>query len=169
MRVVKIPRERVGVLIGTNGTTLEKIHELTSADIRVEEGSVEIEADDPLEELRVSNIIKAIGRGFAPEKAYRLLEENSAIAVIDVTNFGTGGGSKERLKGRVIGRDGEAKTHVENATDTEIAVYGKTVSILGPMAGVEIAKKAVEMLLSGKSHATAYRYLKQSQAKLLNR
>jgi len=169
VRVVRIPDERVGVLIGTNGETVDEIRELTNAQITMDDGAVQIECDQPLEEMRAANIVKAIGRGFKPDKAYRLLEENSSIVVIDVTDFASTDNGKERLKGRVIGHDGEAKAHIEKETDTEIAVYGKTVSILGPIAGLEVAKKAVEMLLSGSSHAAAYRYLEQNQAKLLSR
>jgi len=169
VHVLRIPDERVGVLIGEDGATLNEIEELTQTDLTVEDGEVEIDGDDPLDELRAVNIVKAIGRGFNPKKAFRLLEENAGIAIIDVTRFAGTDNSKKRLKGRVIGREGEAKQHIENTTDTELAIYGKTVSILGPVSHVEVAKKAVEMLLEGRSHATAWRYIEQNQAKLLGR
>lgn len=167
MRIVRIPDERVGVLIGQDGETLEEIEELTNTDLTVEDGEVQVEGDDPLDEMTAQQIAKAIGRGFSPDDALRLLEENSGLAVINIKDFTNTDSGKERLKGRVIGRDGEARRHIQKETDTEIAVYGKTVSVLGPLRGVEVAKKAVEMLLNGRSHATAYRYLEQNKAQTI--
>jgi ribosomal RNA assembly protein len=167
VRVVRIPDERVGVLIGEGGDTLAEIEDLTSTDITVEDGEVQVTGEDPLQEMTAQQIAKAIGRGFNPDDALRLLEENAGLAVINIKDFTNTDSGKERLKGRVIGRDGEAKRHIENETNTELAVYGKTVSVLGPLRGVEIAKKAVEMLLDGSSHAAAYRYLEQNKAQTI--
>lgn len=167
MRYVRIPDERVSVLIGTDGETLEEITGLLNAEIEVaDDGEVEIHGD-PLEEIRAFNIVKAIGRGFAPERALRLLEDNANLAVIDVSEFGGTDNANERLKGRVIGRNGETREKIEEDTDTEIAVYGKTVSILGKMQNVEIAREAVIQLLEGRSHSTVYTYLKRNQSKIV--
>ncbi|MDY6789596.1 MAG: KH domain-containing protein [Candidatus Nanohaloarchaea archaeon] len=162
MRLVRIPEDRVSVLIGKDGETLERIQELLNVDISVKENDAEIDSEDPMEELRAQNIVKAIGRGFPPEKAFRLLEDNSGLAVINIKNYASTDNSKRRLKGLVIGRDGETRRQFENMTDTEIAVYGKTVAILGPLANVEVAKKAVEMLLETGSHSAAYKYLENN-------
>ncbi|MDY6771596.1 MAG: KH domain-containing protein [Candidatus Nanohaloarchaea archaeon] len=167
MRVVRIPDERVAVLIGEDGSTLEEIQDLTNTDLTVDDNEVTVEGDDPLQEMTARDIVKAIGRGFAPEKALRLLEDNAGLAVINVKDFTDTDNGQERLKGRVIGRDGEAKQHIQKETNTELAVYGKTVSILGPLRGLEVAKKAVEMLLDGSSHATAYQYLDQNKAQTI--
>jgi len=161
VRAVRIPEERTGFLIGKGGLNLDEIEELTGAEISVADNDVTIEHEDPLDEMTAANIVKAIGRGFEKDQALRLLEDNATLVVIDIKNFAGTDNSKERLKGRVIGRDGESKRHIESETNTEIAVYGKTVSIIGPMGGIEAAKKAVEQLLSGRSHATAYRTIEQ--------
>ncbi|MDY6773970.1 MAG: KH domain-containing protein, partial [Candidatus Nanohaloarchaea archaeon] len=112
MRHLRIPEERVSVLIGEDGETLEEVQELTGTEIEVEDGKVEIEGD-PLEEIRAFNIVKAIGRGFSPERALRLLEDNTDLCVIDVSEFAPTDNAKERLKGRVIGRDGETRAKIE--------------------------------------------------------
>ncbi len=165
MRDLRIPEERAPVLIGEDGETLEEITDLLDVEIEVEGAEVNIEGD-PLEELRAFNIVKAIGRGFSPERALRLLEDNTDLCVMDVTDFASSENGKQRLKGRVIGRDGETREKLENDTDTEIAVYGKTVSILGNVQNVEIARQAVRMLLEGASHSTAYQYIEKNRAKI---
>lgn len=166
MRHLRIPEERVSVLIGEDGETLDEVEELTGTDIDVEGVEVEIEGD-VLEEMRAFRIVKAIGRGFSPERALRLLEENADLCVIDVGDFAESENGKKRLKGRVIGRDGETREKIENDTDVEIAVYGKTVSILGNVQNVEVARQAVRMLLEGASHSTAYQYIEKNLAKIL--
>lgn len=134
--------------------------------IRVDDGEVEIDGD-ALEERRAYRIVKAIGRGFSPDRALKLLEDNAALCVIDITDFASTDNGKERLKGRVIGRDGETRAKIENDTDTEIQVYGKTVSIIGNAGNVEVARGVVTMLLEGRSHATAYQYLERNRAKIV--
>ncbi len=157
------------MLIGTDGETIEEINELVNAEIEIDDGEVRIEAeDDPFEEIRAYNIVKAIGRGFAPDRALRLLEDNSDLCVININDFTGGSDSrKEQLKGRVIGQDGHAREKLEKDTDTEIAVYGKTVSILGKVPNVEVARQAVTMLLEGRSHSTVYTYLKRNQSNIV--
>ena len=73
---LKIPRERVGVVIGKNGITKDEIENLTKTEIIVdsEAGTVAIspteETEDPLSVWKARYIVKAIGRGFNPK--YRL-------------------------------------------------------------------------------------------------
>lgn len=165
MRHLRIPEERVSVLIGEDGDTLQEVEDLTSTDIQVEGVEITIEGE-PLEEMRASNIVKAVGRGFSPDRALRLLEDNTDLCVIDVTQFAPTDSAKQRLKGRVIGRDGETRKKIENDTNTEIAVYGKTVSILGHVQNVEVARESVRMLLDGASHSTAYRYIEKNLGKI---
>ncbi|MCJ7478616.1 MAG: KH domain-containing protein [Candidatus Nanohaloarchaeota archaeon QJJ-7] len=166
MRHLRIPEERVSVLIGEDGQTLEEVQDLTGTDIDLDDGKVEIEGE-PLEEIRAFNIVKAIGRGFSPDRALRLLEDNTDLCVIDMSDFAPTDNAKERLKGRVIGRDGETRAKIENDTDTEIAVYGKTVSILGNVQNVQIARESIRMLLDGRSHSTAYQYIEKNRGKIV--
>lgn len=165
MRHLRIPEERVSVLIGEDGETIQEIQDLTNTDIEIEDGEVTLEGD-PLEQIRAFNIVKAIGRGFSPERALRLLEDNTDLCVIDVTEFAPTDNAKERLKGRVIGRNGETREKIENDTNTEIQVYGKTVSILGNVQNVQIARESVRMLLEGSSHSTAYNYIEKNLGKI---
>ncbi|MDY6761651.1 MAG: KH domain-containing protein [Candidatus Nanohaloarchaea archaeon] len=165
MRHLRIPEERVSVLIGEDGETLQEVEDLTHADIQVDGVEVEIDGD-PMEEIRAFNIVKAIGRGFNPDRALRLLEDNADLCVMDVSEFAPTDNARERLKGRVIGRDGETREKIENDTNTEIAVYGKTVSILGKIQNVQVAREAVRMLLDGRSHSTAYNYIEKNLEKI---
>jgi len=73
---VRIPQDRIGVLIGHNGIVKENIEKKSDSRIEVDstEGEVYIEGiegGDPLKVLRVADVINAIGRGFS-RKSTRL-------------------------------------------------------------------------------------------------
>lgn len=166
MKEVKIPEERVAVLIGEEGSTKEKFEDLTGCSMEIEDNIARIEGD-PLDEMNAQKVVKAIGRGFAPEKAFRLVERDVALHLIDINDFATTSNSRERLKGRVIGRDGEARRHIEKMTEIDMSVYGKTIAMIGKAENIQVAQQAVTMLLNGSSHSTAYNYLEKNQAKIV--
>src|SRR6056297_1640791 len=79
MTHVTIPQDRIGVLIGEGGETMREIESRAEVrlDIDSESGSVAIESvGDPVAALVAPEIVKAIGRGFAPEEAMTLLEDD---------------------------------------------------------------------------------------------
>lgn len=165
MKEIRIPEERVGVVIGESGETKEDIEDLTDCEVEVQDNLVRVDGE-PLEEMDAQNVIKAIGRGFNPDKALRLVERDVMLHIMDINQFANTKNSQERLKGRVIGRNGETRRHLEKEANIELAVYGKTVSVIGEAQNIEVAMEAVKMLLQGSSHSTAYDYLEKNQAKI---
>ncbi|MBI0582921.1 MAG: RNA-processing protein [Methanomassiliicoccus sp.] len=170
MRLVRIPKERVGALIGTDGETKELIEKRAGVRMRIDtEGEVDIEdnPEDPLAALKVMDLVKAIGRGFAPHRAMRLLDEDEYLEVIELGDYiGKKSDQLTRVRARIIGTNGKTRRIIEDLTGAHMSVYGGTVSIVGNSVQLPIAKKAVEMILRGSEHATVYRYLERSRATL---
>jgi ribosomal RNA assembly protein len=171
MKYVRIPKERVGVLIGKDGETKKTIERISKIHLEIdsEEGDVafnEQEAKDPLIPLKVEDVIRAIGRGFSPEHAFRLFGEETELYIFDIYDYV---GKKEshliRVKARVIGREGKTKRVIEGLTGGILAVYGHTVAVIADFESMDIAKKALDMLLSGSEHPTVYRYLEREMKK----
>jgi len=171
MKYIRIPRERVGVLIGKDGETKKTIERISQVHLEIdsEEGDVafnEQEAKDPLIPLKVEDVIRAIGRGFSPEHAFRLFGEETELFIFDIYDYA---GKKEshlvRVKARVIGREGKTKRVIEGLTGGILSVYGHTVAIIADFESMDIAKKAIDMLLSGSEHPTVYRYLEREMKK----
>ncbi len=158
MEIMRIPDERKGVLIGKNGSVKDRIEERTGTEIRVNDG-VEIEGDDAVRVMTAKDIITAIGRGFSPSKALRLLDESFRLIVISLGNETKN--TRERLFSRIIGTKGKAKRIIEKHTKTQICIYGKTVSVIGEWDSAERAKEAIECLLEGKPHSFVYRMLEE--------
>ncbi|MBS7637352.1 RNA-processing protein [Candidatus Bathyarchaeota archaeon] len=162
---INIPLDRVGILIGPKGKVKKRIERIfgVSLDIDSDSGSVEIalgpEAKDVSLLFTVQNIVKAIGRGFNPRKAERLAEEDHDLLIIDLSEYCKTKNSIARVKGRIIGRKGQARALLEELTETMISVYGDTVSIIGRTDRLNIAREAILMLVKGAFHKTVWNYL----------
>jgi ribosomal RNA assembly protein len=171
---VRIPKERVGVLIGPNGETKKLLERMLSVNLEVESdtGGVTIflkeGAEDPSSLLRAKDVVTAIGRGFSPEHAFKLIQdENAVLDIIDLrTIFGRSESDIRRIKGRIIGMEGKTRKTIEELTDTHISIYGHTVGIIGNIENVQVAREAVQMLIEGRQHATVYGFLHRKRREL---
>ncbi len=171
---IRIPKERVGVLIGQGGETKKAIEKMLSVELQIESetGGVTItlaeNAEDPSVLLKAKDVVTAIGRGFSPEHAFRLIhDENAVLDIIDLrTIFGRSESDIKRVKGRIIGMEGKTRRIIEELTDTHITVYGHTVSIIGSIEHAQIAREAIQMLIQGSQHATVYKFLHRKRREL---
>lgn len=171
---LKIPKERVGVLIGPEGKTKKSIEEKLSVELQIdsEAGGVTLmlaeKVDDPSLLFKAKDVVTAIGRGFSPEHAFRLIyDEEIMLDVIDLrTIFGRSESDIRRVKGRIIGMNGKTRRIIEELTDTNVAVYGHTVSMIGNVEQVQAAREAIQMLISGSLHSTVYRFLHRKRREL---
>lgn len=155
LEIVRIPEERKPVLIGKDGKEKALIERKAGVSLRVKE---DVEIEGPAEKVfTAKEIIRAIGRGFSPKDALELLNENYQLLVISLK--GEKENTVKRLMGRVIGRRGTTRHIIERETGALIAVYGKTVSIIGSDDSSWNARQAVEDLLSGRTHGYVYKRL----------
>ena len=171
-KIIRIPKERIAVLIGKNGKIKKQIEKKTNTKLRINsnEGTVEIIAPDEPENAvfiwKAADVVKAIGRGFSPERAFKLFDDDTYFEVIDLEQFFNTKKQIKRIKGRIIGIDGKSRKMIENMTDTYISVYGNTVSIIGEYLPYKIARNAIMKLIQGANHSTVYRYLQKNQKRL---
>ncbi|MDY6775799.1 MAG: KH domain-containing protein, partial [Halobacteria archaeon] len=122
---------------------------------------------DPIKGLKGSDIVKAIGRGFPPESALKLLEnEMMVFETIDLKKA-TGSDSERRSqKGRLIGRNGKTRELMEDLTGAEVRIYGNTFGVIGTHEQVDMAMTAAEMILDGAPHGTVYSFLEEKRREL---
>lgn len=167
---MKIPLKRVPILIGKNGETKKEIESSTKTKINVnsKEGEVTITSDDGLKVYQASEIVKAIGRGFNPDLAMKLLKTEYVLSIIDLSkHVGDAQSQIRRIKGRIIGKEGKSRTTIEKLTNTNINVFGKTVSIIGQVQEVEMARRAIGMLLGGARHSTVFSFLERQKKSIV--
>jgi ribosomal RNA assembly protein len=171
---VRIPKDRIGALIGPEGRVKERIEKQLKLEITIdsETGDVTLtlapNAEDPSVLFRAKEVVTAIGRGFAPERAFRLIQDEEALLeVIDLREiFGRSLSELERVKGRIIGQEGKTRRIIEELTDAEISVYGHTVSIIADAEEMDISREAIQMLLQGRQHSSVYRFLHKKRREL---
>lgn len=167
---IKIPEERIGVLVGPGGSIKSLIEEKTKTELVIdsETGTVSIaSAEDPLLAMRVMDLVRAIGRGFSPERALPILDDE--MLMLDVLDLSKMVGTKSdmaRMKGRIIGKDGRTREIMERLSGAKVSVYGKTVALLGYPEQIRIARAAIEMLLDGAPHGNVYSFLEKKHQEL---
>ncbi len=166
-----IPKDRIGVLVGPKGSVKARIQDKLLVDLKVdsETGNVDIglkpDSPDPSNALRAKDLVQAIGRGFSPDRAFTLLNEDFTLGIIDLHEFfGKNEAEIHRVDGRIIGREGKTRRIIEQLTGTLISVSGHTVSIIGTYESVSTAKDALEKLISGRQHGTVYKFLRKKRA-----
>ncbi|HIH37774.1 RNA-processing protein [Candidatus Woesearchaeota archaeon] len=162
---LKVPKERIPILIGSGGEIKKQIEEATETSLKIssEEGEVSISGRDNLKLYTAREIVRSIGRGFNPDIALLLLKSDYSCETISIGDFVKTKQHLQRLKGRVIGEEGKARKYIEELTSTHISVYGKTISIIGEVQDVMNARKAIDQLLTGSMHKTVYRFLEQKR------
>ena len=113
----------------------------------------------------VKGISDAVGKEIEyvqvpPEAARDLLDPETYLEVVDIRDH-TGHSRKrlERMRGRVIGRNGKTRRIIEEQSNARVVVQGHTVAVIGSLEAVDAAKVALGMLLGGAEHGSVYHYL----------
>lgn len=165
MKHVTIPEDRIGVLIGEGGETMRKIESEAEVrlDIDSETGSVRVESvGDPILGLKGPDIVKAIGRGFAPEDALRLLEDDMQLfEIVDIDAATRNKKDLRRKKGRLIGESGRTRELMAELSGADVVIYGSTLGIIGAPEQVDAVRSAAEMILDGAPHGAVYSFLER--------
>jgi ribosomal RNA assembly protein len=171
---IRIPKERVGVLIGPDGKVKRDIEERMQVRVEIESegGGVEIilpeNCADPSVLFRAKDLVTAIGRGFSPDQAFRLIRNEDAVFdFIDLRAiFGRSDSDLRRVKSRIIGMNGKTRRTIEELTEADTVIYGHTVGFIGTFEQVDAARNAVQMIIQGSEHHTVYAFLQKKRREL---
>jgi len=171
-----IPHDRIGVVLGREGATKTEIEQAFKVKLTVnsESGTIEVtpsdDNDDPSTILRARDVVTAVGRGFSPERAMTLIDDDMVLDVIDLRElFGKNESDINRIKGRVIGSEGKMRRLLEELTDAKVSVYGATIAMIGEFEAVSATRQAIEMLIKGKQHSSVYKYLRRIKSETKRR
>ncbi len=165
---MKIGKNRIAVLIGTDGKIKKEIENALGVKVNIESKTGDCEVlpniDNPnyapLNVYTAQKIVNAINRGFNPAKAMKLMEENYDIEVFNLLSIlGKSEKHIKRVKGRIIGRNGEMRRAIERFAESFVSVYGKTVSVMALYEDLQIARKAINMIIKGIPHHTVLKFL----------
>ena len=160
--------ERVAVLIGTKGTVKKELERLGQSTVSVDssDGTVRISSEDPVSLYLLKSVVLAVGRGFNPRIAEMLFKVDYVMDMIKLSHSKYNKKALVRVRSRVIGTKGKVRKYIESLTDVHVSIYGKTISIIGENRKVELAKRAIEMIINGSEHSNVYAWLESAMKNL---
>lgn len=167
---LKIPKDRIGAIIGKRGKVKQQIEKKCGVEIEIdsESGDATITGARPVEQMeafRAVEVITAISRGFSPERAYRLFEDEEILfQQVDLHDYaGRSPNALERIKGRIIGEGGKARRMIEELSGAHVSVYGHMVGVIGKFHEVKLATDSIAMLAKGSMHKSVYNMLQEAR------
>lgn len=167
---LKIPKDRIGAIIGKRGKVKQQIEKKCGVEIEIdsESGDATITGNRPVEQMeafRAVEVITAISRGFSPERAYRLFEDEEILfQQVDLHDYvGRSPNALERIKGRIIGEGGKARRMIEELSGAHVSVYGHMVGVIGKFHEVKLATDSIAMLAKGSMHKSVYNMLQEAR------
>ena len=168
--IVRIPKDRIAVLIGKGGSTRKMLEEACGGELEIDSQTGEVsilwedQEIDPILKMKTPDVRLSIGRGLAPSRAIQLLEDEVHLHMFDIREWvGRQPNQIRRMRSRLIGRNGMIRSRIEDLTGTEIAIYGSTVIVIGDDMGLEIAKPAIESILRGSEHGNVLHGLEKDR------
>lgn len=165
MQHVKVPQDRIGVLVGEGGETMREIEDRAEVrlDIDSESGSVAIDPiGDPVKGMIAPDVVKAIGRGFTPEAALSLLDHDlRRFELIDLAAETRNENDLRRQKGRLIGEGGRTRELMEELSGADVVIKGTTLGVIGQPEEVQAVRRATGMILDGAPHGAVYSFLER--------
>jgi len=122
--------ERVGVLIGPDGKTKTQIEKICGVKLEIDSKigevtviSKEKEVQKGFVGLAARDIVKAIARGFSPESAMRLANEDMYLSIVDIRDFaGKERKHVARVRARIIGTNGKTRRLIEELSESELSI-----------------------------------------------
>ena len=170
----RVPKDRIAVIIGAKGATSKAIRNAAGCEkfiIDSVTGDVEVEwgeagTYDAVKAMKLPDVVKAIGRGMAPEAAIRLLDDDHFFELVDLRDYvGKRSNQQRRIRARIIGRQGKIRKLIEQLTSTQISIYNSTVVLVGEEGGLDAARQAIEMLAGGSEHGSVIGFLERDRKK----
>jgi ribosomal RNA assembly protein len=155
MQVCKIPEERVEKL----QKNLDRFKKALNCEIVIKDNQIVITSQNSFNEYIARNVIIAFGRGFSIDDALELCREDKYFKLIELQDYAKNRNQLVRIKSRVIGRKGRVKKEIERLTGAKIAIYGKTIALIGGEQELKSAEDALIRIITGSKQSNVLRLL----------
>ena len=172
--LVRIPLERIAVLIGPKGSTKKRIEELTETKLIIDSQTGDViilieeeELEDPISLWKARDMVKAIGRGFSPQKAFQINISGNGFDILQLRDFvGTSPNALKEVRSRLIGKKGRTRNIIEQTAGCYLSVFGNTVGIIAEQRKIQIIREGIMRLINGSRQSTVYKYLEEKMREL---
>lgn len=114
----------------------------------------------PEEEYIAEKIIEALDFGFPFSDALKIKKEDIMFEILNIKACATNK-NFERIRGRIIGKEGKALRTISNLGDCNIELSGNKLGIIGNAENIRAVEEACKLLIKGSKHANVYAYLEK--------
>ncbi len=164
MQQILIPTKRAELL--HDKKLLGAAQKRLSCKMEIRNGNELVIEGDALNEYNARVVMQAFARGFELDIACKLLSDDYFFESVDMKELFKNEGQIKRIKARVIGSDGKTKNYVQQVSGAQVAIYGDTVSFIGSVEEIKIARAAMDILLEGGTHSKAYAVMEKAKRKM---
>ncbi len=119
---------------------------------------------DPVNEYSAGLVIDALNFGFEFREAIMIKEEDFVFEIINIKEH-TKRHDLERIRARIIGKQGKTKNTFEKLTGCFFEINDNHVGIIGPGENIENAQQAVISIIQGAKQGNVYAFLEKHQVK----
>ena len=157
MEHILIPEKRAETL----SRIIKEVSKALNCRMEIVDGNNVAISGEAYDEFNARNVIQAYGRGFGIDDAYKLLNEDIFCKFTDLKDFFRNDEQRQRIRARMIGKEGKTKLYIEEVSGAKISIYGNTVGMIGTVEQLRIASAALQVLVEGGTHKKAYNIMER--------
>jgi ribosomal RNA assembly protein len=167
MQQFLIPEKRAKLL--EDPSLVSSICARLGCEISLRDGRELVITGEPFDEYNAKNVMQAFARGFDIDTAYKLLSDDYFFKSINLKEIFEKKERIQRIKARIIGREGRAKEYMQSISGADLSVYGNTVSVIGTPDELRIISAALDILIEGGTHKKAYVVMEKTKKSVARR
>lgn len=116
-----------------------------------------------VDEYTAGLVIDALNFGFEYSEAIMIKEEDFVFEILHIKDY-TKRHDLERVRARIIGKEGKTKNTLGQLTGCFFQVKDNEVGIIGPGENIENAQNAIISIIQGSKQSNVYAFLEKHQA-----
>lgn len=133
--------------------------------VKISSKGMEVSAEGiPEDEYVAEKVIDALNMGFPFKEAILLKDEDFVLEIMSIKDY-TKRKDLERIRARIIGKQGKTKKTLSQLTKCFFQVKDNEVGIIGSPEYIENAHEAVISIIKGSKQSNVYKYLEKHQTK----
>jgi len=157
-------KDEISNIIGKKGRKIKRIKKELGIDVKINENLRIDKKRCKLNDFELQNIFDALAIGFDVDTALKLRGFEYDFYRIDLK--GLRESRRKIIKRRIIGKEGKIRESIEDNTGCKLKIFKNKIGIIGESENVEVAKRAIEMLIRGKDFNAVKRWLEKERVKL---
>ena len=118
----------------------------------------------PENEYEAEKVLQALDLGFGFSDAVSIKEKELEFDIFHIKDYARRG-NIEKVRGRIIGKNGRALATLSELTKCSLEIKGNTIGIIGDPEEIKPAIDAVIHLIQGAKHANVYKGLEKRKEK----